>query len=160
MKGKRLVVGDLFSHPVNFLSLGFGSGLSPVAPGTAGTLVAVPFYYLLQDLSLTAYLVVTLVVTLVGIWFCDVTAKDLGVHDHSGIVWDEIAGYLITMTAAPAGWEWVIVGFLAFRFFDVLKPWPISWLDRQIHGGLGIMLDDVVAGLMSLIVVQLAATLF
>ncbi len=156
MKGKRLVVGDLFSHPVNFLSLGFGSGLSTVAPGTAGTLVAIPLYYLLQGFSLGTYLGVTLVVTLLGIWFCDVTAKVLGVHDHSGIVWDEIAGYLITMIAAPSGWSWIITGFLLFRFFDVLKPWPIGWLDRQVHGGLGIMLDDVVAGLMSLAVIQIA----
>lgn len=159
MKGKRLVVSDLFSHPANFFSLGFGSGLVPVAPGTAGTLVAIPLYCLVQDLSLVVYLGVTLVVTLLGIWICDVTAKNLGVHDHSGIVWDEIAGYLITMIAAPPGWEWVVVGFLLFRFFDVLKPWPISWLDRQVHGGLGIMLDDVAAGLMSLMVLQVLAAL-
>lgn len=159
MKGKRLLVSDLFSHPVNFLSLGFGSGLVPVAPGTAGTLVAIPLYYLIHDLGLTAYLSVTFVVTLLGVWMCDVTAKNLGVHDHSGIVWDEIAGYLITMIAAPPGWEWVVVGFLLFRVFDVLKPWPISWLDKHVHGGLGIMLDDVVAGFMSLVVLQVAAML-
>lgn len=159
MKGRPLGVGDLFAHPVNFFSLGFGSGLAPKAPGTFGTLAAVPLYLLIQPLSLTVYLTVTLIVCLVGIWFCDVTAKNLGVHDHSGIVWDEIAGFLITMIAVPPGWLWLVLGFALFRFFDVIKPWPISWLDRHVHGGLGIMLDDVLAGLMGLLVLQLVVAL-
>ncbi|MDO6461173.1 phosphatidylglycerophosphatase A [Granulosicoccaceae sp. 1_MG-2023] len=159
MKGKPLGLRDLFSHPLNFFSLGFGSGLAPKAPGTFGTLAAVPLWWLLQPLPLSVYLLVTLIACVAGIWFCDVTARDLGVHDHSGIVWDEIAGFLITMVAAPAGLGWLIAGFALFRFFDVLKPWPISWFDRQVHGGLGIMLDDIVAGLMALAVMQLAAAL-
>jgi len=120
-------------------------------------LAAVPIFLLLQDLPLLAYLGVTLVVTLVGVWLCDVTAKDLGVHDHPGIVWDEIAGYLITMIAAPSGWLWWLIGFVLFRLFDILKPWPIHVIDKGVDGGLGIMLDDVLAGLMALACLQLLA---
>jgi len=85
------------------------------------------------------------------VYICDYTSKALGVHDHSGIVIDEIAGYFITMIAVPLDWVWVITGFLLFRFFDILKPWPISWLDKNVHGGLGIMLDDVLAGAFALV---------
>ncbi|MCB1758024.1 MAG: phosphatidylglycerophosphatase A, partial [Gammaproteobacteria bacterium] len=107
MKGDRLRAADLFSHPANFFSLGFGAGLAPKAPGTFGTLVAVPLYLAIADLGWPVYLLLTVLATTVGIWLCDVTAKKLGVHDHSGIVWDEIAGYLLTMFAAPPGWLWV-----------------------------------------------------
>ncbi|HBR98546.1 MAG TPA: phosphatidylglycerophosphatase A, partial [Gammaproteobacteria bacterium] len=138
MKGTRLGLGDLVSHPLNVFSLGFGSGLAPLAPGTAGTLVAIPLYLALANLALPVYLLVVLLAVVFGVWCCGVTAQVLGVHDHSGIVWDEIAGYLITMIAAPAGWVWVVLGFALFRVFDVLKPWPINWLDRHVHGGLGI----------------------
>ncbi len=133
-------------NPSCFLALGFGSGLLPVAPGTAGTLAAIPLYLLLQDLSLGAYLALVLVSVFGGILVCGYTAARLGVHDHPAIVWDEIVGYLITMTAAPAGWLWVAAGFVLFRLFDILKPWPIGWFDRRVHGGTGIMLDDVIAG--------------
>ena len=87
------------------------------------------------------------VVILVGIWACDRTARDLGNKDPGAIVWDEFAGLLVTLTGAPAGWAWVLAGFVLFRGFDILKPWPISWLDRRVGGGLGIMLDDLAAGL-------------
>ena len=137
----------LLQQPVLILAFGFGTGLAPKAPGTAGTLIGVLFYLLMQSLTLPVYLAVAVVIILLGIPICGVAAQRLGVHDHPGIVWDEIAGYLVTMTFAPAGWLWVLVGFLVFRLFDILKPWPISWLDRRIHGGLGIMLDDIVAGL-------------
>ncbi len=133
-------------NPSCFLALGFGSGLLPVAPGTAGTLAAIPLYLLLQDLSLGAYLALVLVSVFGGILVCGYTTARLGVHDHPAIVWDEIVGYLITMTAAPAGWLWVAAGFVLFRLFDILKPWPIGWFDRRVHGGTGIMLDDVIAG--------------
>lgn len=133
-------------NPSCFLALGFGSGLLPVAPGTAGTLAAIPLYLLLQDLSLGAYLALVLVSVFGGILVCGYTAARLGVHDHPAIVWDEVVGYLITMTAAPAGWLWVAAGFVLFRLFDILKPWPIGWFDRRVHGGTGIMLDDVIAG--------------
>jgi len=151
---RRLLLSDL-KNPVNFFALGFGSGLSKYAPGTMGTLVAVPLYLLLQPLSLIVYVSVAIAVTLIGIWICDRSANTLGVHDHPGIVWDEIAGYLITMIAAPTGWQWVVLGFVLFRLFDIWKPWPIKVIDRQVEGGFGIMLDDVVAALFAWGVLQL-----
>jgi phosphatidylglycerophosphatase A len=84
-----------------------------------------------------------------GIWICGKTAEDMGVHDDSSIVWDEVAGMLITMLAVPLSWETVLVGFMLFRFFDIIKPWPISYLDEHVHGGFGIMIDDVLAGLLA-----------
>jgi len=133
-------------HPVHFLAFGLGAGCSPKAPGTMGTLIAVAIYLPLSYLPLEAYLLITALVTLAGIWICGWSARQLGIHDHPGIVWDEIAGYLVTMIAAPVGLVWVIAGFVLFRLFDILKPWPISWLDKRVGGGLGIMLDDLVAG--------------
>ncbi|PVV12087.1 MAG: phosphatidylglycerophosphatase A [gamma proteobacterium symbiont of Ctena orbiculata] len=133
--------------PVHLLAFGFGSGLLPKAPGTYGTLVGIPLYLLLQPLSLLLYSLLVLLAFVAGVWICQRTSDDLGVHDHSGIVWDEIVGYLVAMAIAPSGWVWIAIGFLLFRGFDILKPWPILWIDRRVKGGLGIMLDDVVAGL-------------
>ena len=141
-------------NPSCLVALGFGSGLFPVAPGTAGTLAAIPLYLLLQDLPESVYLAVVMVLLLGGILVCAYTAERLGVHDHPAIVWDEVVGYLITMTAVPAGWMWVVAGFILFRLFDILKPWPISWFDRRVHGGIGIMLDDVIAGVFAAVVLQ------
>ena len=146
---------QLLRHPVDLLALGFGSGLLPRAPGTAGTLAAIPLYLVLQSLALTVYVPLVAVLFLLGIPICAHTAKRLGVHDHPGIVWDEIVGYLVTMTFAPTGWLWVLAGFLLFRFFDVLKPWPIRWLDRRVGGGFGIMVDDLLAGIAAAAVLQL-----
>jgi phosphatidylglycerophosphatase A len=144
----------LLRDPVHFLALGFGSGLSPLAPGTFGTLAAVPLYLLLQPVSLPIYLAITALLFVVGITLCDVSARKLGVHDHPGIVWDEVVGYLVTMTAAPAGWYWILVGFVLFRLFDIIKPWPIRFIDRHVEGGLGIMLDDLLAGLLAALLLQ------
>ena len=149
-KPARKILARELKDPAVFIALGLGSGLAPKAPGTAGTLVAIPLYLFMQNMSLAVYLAITLVVTTLGIWFCSYSAKKLGVHDHPAIVIDEIAGFLITMTAVPAGWPWVVTGFILFRFFDAVKPWPISWLDRHVKGGVGIMIDDVAAGLVSL----------
>nr|WP_208022448.1 phosphatidylglycerophosphatase A [Aestuariicella hydrocarbonica] len=150
-----MTFADLIVRPVHWLAFGFGSGLSPKAPGTAGTVVAIPLYLLLSQLPLAGYLLVVLATFALGVYLCDKTSRDLGVHDHPGIVWDEFVGYWITMIAAPAGWVWVVIGFLWFRLFDVLKPWPIRWLDEHVHGGFGIMIDDVLAGVMALVCVQL-----
>ncbi len=139
-------------HPVVFLACGFGSGASPWAPGTAGTLVAIPVYLGLSQLAMIWYMIVVGLMFLLGIYLCHRAASILGQHDHAAIVWDEIVGYLITMSLMPPGWIWVIAGFIAFRLFDILKPWPISWLDRHIGGGLGVMLDDVLAGVAGLAV--------
>jgi phosphatidylglycerophosphatase A len=140
--------------PVVLLAVGFGSGLTPKAPGTAGTVLAVPLYMLMQPLPLVTYLLITTCLFIAGIWICTYAAEKLGVHDHPSIVIDEIVGYLITMIAAPAGWLPVLIGFVLFRLLDALKPWPISWFDRNINGGLGIMLDDVVAGIIAMMLIQ------
>ncbi|NQY27180.1 MAG: phosphatidylglycerophosphatase A [Piscirickettsiaceae bacterium] len=150
---------ELLKKPICFLGLGFGSGLAPKAPGTFGTLAALPIYWLMQDLSLGIYLAITFIAFIVGIWICQQSADWLGTDDPSAVVWDEIVGYMVTMIAAPAGWQWMLAGFVLFRFFDILKPWPISWLDKNLHGGWGIMVDDVVAGLCSLAILQLLATI-
>ena len=144
---------------VLWLATGLGSGLCPVAPGTAGTLAAVPLYLLLRPAPLWAYLSVICIGFAAGIWLCGAAARELGQDDPPSIVWDEVVGFIVTMTAAPAGWTWLILGFLAFRLFDILKPWPISVADRRVSGGLGIMLDDLVAGLYALIIMQAAARL-
>jgi phosphatidylglycerophosphatase A len=140
--------------PVILIAVGFGSGLAPKAPGTAGTVVAIPLYMLMQQLPLVTYLVVTTCLFIAGIWICTYTAEKLGVHDHPAIVIDEIVGYLITMIAAPEGWLPIVLGFGLFRLLDAAKPWPISWFDRAVGGGLGIMLDDVVAGVIAMIIIQ------
>ena len=116
--------------------------------------MAVPLYLLMMQLSLLPYLILVVLVCIVGVWICDKSSKLLGVHDHGGIVWDEFAGFFITMIAAPAGWLWIVIGFALFRLFDVWKPWPISLLDKKVDGGLGIMLDDVFAGIYSCIIVS------
>jgi phosphatidylglycerophosphatase A len=139
---------------VHFLAFGFGSGRLPMAPGTFGTLVAIPIYILLRPLSLPVYAVVLAAMFAFGVWLCSVTEQDLGVHDHPGIVWDEIVGYLITMFLAPGGWEWVVLGFFLFRLFDILKPFPIRQIERRIQGGFGNMLDDALAALYAWLVLQ------
>ncbi len=137
-----------------FFAFGFGAGKAPVAPGTFGTLVGIPIYLLLLPLSALTYAAVVLLMFGLGVWLCHVTEKDLGVHDHPGIVWDEIVGYLITMFMAPAGWVWIVAGFFLFRVFDIWKPFPIRQIERRIQGGLGNMLDDVLAGFYSLAILQ------
>ncbi|MEC4727914.1 phosphatidylglycerophosphatase A [Shewanella sp. D64] len=148
------------ANPIHFLALGFGSGKIAKAPGTFGTLAAIPVYIMMTPLSLQWYLGLTLLSVVVGFYICGKAAKDMGVHDHGAIVWDELAGLLITMIAAPAGWIWVVVGFVLFRFFDILKPWPIRWLDAKVKGGFGIMIDDVLAGLFALACLQALAYFF
>lgn len=136
---------QLLRDPVHFLALGFGAGLAPVAPGTAGTLVGVLLDPLLRPLGLELRIVLVASMFLAGIWLCGQSAQRLGVHDHSAIVWDEIVGYLALMLVLPAGWTWALAGFLVFRLFDIWKPWPIRQLDHAVEGGFGIMLDDLAA---------------
>ena len=152
----RISPGKILSHPVHCLAFGFGSGLAPRAPGTFGTLAAIPLYLLLAQLPLEGYAAAVLAGFLVGVYLCGKTASDLGVHDHPGIVWDEFVGFWIAMIAAPPGWPWLLVGFALFRLFDIWKPWPIRRIDTGVRGGLGIMLDDVLAGIYALVVIQLA----
>ena len=143
-------------RPHHWLAFGFGSGLLPKAPGTWGTLIGIPFFLLLSPLPLAGYMLATLALFGLGVWVCAKAGRELGVHDHPAIVWDEVVGYLVTMTAAPADWRWLLGGFLLFRLFDILKPWPVRWFDRKVAGGVGVMADDLVAGLMALAVLQIA----
>ena len=143
----------------HWIAFGFGSGLAPKAPGTFGTLAAIPLYLLMSPLAWPYYLGLIGIFTLIGIWACDRTARELGAKDPSAIVWDEFVGFFITMFAAPTGWAWVLAGFAAFRLFDIWKPWPIRFIDRHVEGGLGIMLDDILAGLMAAATLWLAAWL-
>ncbi len=148
---KKVAAKTVFTDPVHLLAFGFGTGLSPYAPGTVGTLVAFPIAWLTLDLGLTAQIAVAALLILSGVWICGESAKRIGVHDHGGIVWDEVAGMYVTLLVAPptiTGWA---LAFLAFRLFDIVKPWPIRDLDHRMKGGLGIMLDDIAAALYAMI---------
>ena len=140
------------------LAFWFGSGLSPIAPGTAGTLAALPLWFVMRPLPLIIYLPLVGVLFAFGCWVCGVSARRLGVHDHGGIVFDEVVGLLITcipllpaLGFANGNWQkqigWAAAAFLMFRLFDIWKPWPIRVLDRRVGGGFGIMVDDLVAAL-------------
>ena len=146
---------SVWRNPIHFLAFGFGSGAIRPAPGTWGTLAALPFVLVWQQLPVAGYGLVIVLSTLLGIWLCHRTAADLGVHDHGGIVWDEFVGLWIALWLAPTGWPWLLAGFALFRLFDIWKPWPIRWVDRQVGGGFGIMLDDIIAGFMALLVLLL-----
>jgi phosphatidylglycerophosphatase A len=150
----------ILRDPVHFLAFGFGAGLSPRAPGTCGTLVAVPIVWFIMQFGWIVHLTVALAMCIAGIWICGESARRLNVHDHAGIVWDEFAGYTVTMLAAPPNWYWLLGGFALFRFFDIVKPWPIREADHSLAGGLGIMLDDIIAGIFAAtILVALNATI-
>jgi phosphatidylglycerophosphatase A len=142
-------------NPVHLLAFGFGSGLITRAPGTWGSIVALLPWYFLQQLPLFGYLAAIVVAALAGIAICGRTARDLGVHDHAGIVWDEFVGLWIALLWVPLEPFWVLTGFFLFRVFDIFKPWPISWCDRHMTGGLGIMADDLLAGVAACIALQL-----
>ena len=129
------------------LAFGFGSGLSSKAPGTIGSIAAIPLWLLLSQLPAAIYGLAILIAFIAGIYICGSAAKKLGVHDHSGIVWDEFVGLWIALAFIPMTLSSIICGFVLFRFFDIVKPWPIGWLDKKMQGGVGIMLDDIVAGL-------------
>ncbi len=137
------------SNPSHFLALGFGSGLLKPAPGTWGTLASIPVFLALIALAPTgsiAYFGAVLLSFVFGVIICGKTASDVGVHDHSAIVWDEFVGFWITMAIVAPSWSNIVLGFVLFRLFDILKPWPIKVLDKSVHGGFGIMIDDVLAG--------------
>ena len=149
---------QLLQNPNHLLAFGFGSGLAPKAPGTAGTLAAIPLFIALSQLPYDIYLGLCLLTFIMGISICGTSAKTLGVKDHSGIVWDEFVGFWVTMAFAPSLFPtglnvetlvYISAGFVLFRIFDIAKPWPISWVDRHVDGGFGIMLDDLLAGLLA-----------
>lgn len=135
-----------WKHPVHLIAGGFGAGAVPKMPGTAGSLVALPLISALHPLGFIVNAVVLVCVVLLGTWVSERVSQDLGVEDHSSIVIDEIAGMLLAFLWAPVSLISLLVGFVLFRVFDIWKPWPISWVDQHIHGGIGVMLDDVLAG--------------
>lgn len=150
----------VWSNFWHFLAFGFGSGLARKAPGTWGSLAAMPFVPLLQWMPLALALSLIVAAAVFGVWLCGRVASDLGVHDHGGIVWDEFVGIWISLILLPAGWGWWLAGFVVFRLFDIAKPWPICLLDKKIGGGLGIMLDDILAGVFAALVLLLGKQLF
>ncbi|MBT81800.1 MAG: phosphatidylglycerophosphatase A [Alteromonadaceae bacterium] len=136
-------------NPVHFCALGFGSGLIPLMPGTFGSLAAIPLILLFAPAGNVIFITATILSCIAGVYFCGKTAADMGVHDHGSIVWDEVAGMLLTFLFVPLSISTLIAGFVLFRIFDILKPWPIGPVDKTVHGGLGIMLDDILAGIMA-----------
>jgi len=148
------------NNAAHWLAFGFGSGFSPKAPGTAGTLAAIPLALLLAQLPPLLHGVVLLLALVAGIYCCGKTAHDLGVHDHGGIVWDEFVGYWLTVALLPKTLLWLVAGFVVFRVLDIWKPWPIRIADRSVEGGLGVMLDDVIAGVMAGGILLLAYSIF
>lgn len=154
------LVNRVWQDPIYFIAFGFGTGLMPAAPGTWGTLAAFPLYLLMMDTHWSVYLLLTLMAFILGVWVSDKVTKDLGMHDYKGIVWDEVVGYLLTMFLAPKGFAWMVLGFILFRIFDIWKPQPIRYIDQKVHGGLGIMLDDVGAAVPAWLIMQIIAWSF
>lgn len=148
---------QVWQNPIYFIAFGFGSGLLPFAPGTWGTLAAIPLYMLIADLHWSIYLLLTFLAFLAGVLVSSRVSRDLNMHDYKGIVCDEVVGYLLTMFLAPQGITWIILGFILFRIFDIWKPFPISIVDKKVRGGLGIMLDDVLAALPAWVLMQFLA---
>ena len=153
---ERPRLDQLLRDPPLLLAFGFGLGLVPRAPGTAGTLLGVAVHFATQGVALPVRAALVLLLFGLGVWCCGVAAKRLGVHDHQGIVFDEVVGYLIAMLAAPAGWAWALAGFVLFRLFDIWKPWPIRLADQRVKGGFGIMLDDALAGALAAVILSFA----
>jgi phosphatidylglycerophosphatase A len=145
----------VMTDPVHILAFGFGTGLAPVAPGTFGSLPGILLFWLTMDYGLYVQLGVAAGITLAGVWICGESARRIGVHDHGGIVWDEITGMYITLLAAPVSVVGWVLAFVFFRIMDIVKPWPIRDLDHRIDGGVGIMLDDLAAALYAAILLAL-----
>lgn len=141
----------LLSHPAHFFALGFGSGLAPKAPGTFGTLVGLLLFWLINGYTLATQLTLISLLFLVGIYFCEKTGKALGVSDHGGIVWDEIVAIMLVLTFTINQWQWWLAAFLLFRLFDIWKPFPIRQCDAKVKGGLGVMLDDLLAAIYAIL---------
>ncbi len=144
----------LLRNPLHFLALGCGSGLLPRAPGTAGTLAAIPPYLLLRDLPLPLYLLFLAGAFLFGVYLCAYTARRLQLRDPQAVVWDEWVGFWCTMIAVPPRWEWLLLGLVLFRILDIAKPWPIRSLERLGPPGVAIMLDDLGAAAIAWLLLQ------
>jgi len=153
---KNMTPKSVWRNPLHFTAFGFGTGAMPFAPGTFGTLPAIPLYwYVLVTFGHNVLLAITIIGFVAGVYLCDRVSRDIGVHDHGGIVWDEIIGYLVTMLWVPMSWVTILLGFALFRLFDIWKPFPIRTLDKKVAGGFGIMVDDLLAGIYANICLQL-----
>lgn len=144
----------VWRNPLYFIAFGFGAGAMPKAPGTFGTLMAIPFYLLLSSLPLFYYIGFVILFIIATSWLCQRISNEIKEHDHQGMCIDEFAGFFVTMINAPHGFKWILLGFILFRLFDIWKPQPIRYIDQHIHGGFGMILDDVVAGLFAMIIIQ------
>ena len=151
---------SIWTNPIHFIASGFGAGSMPIAPGTFGTAMAIPLVLILAKFPLWIYLIASCLYILIAIWACDKTAKDWGVADPGPTASDEVAGFLVTMCAIKPTFMALLIGFVLFRILDIWKPFPIRWFDRNIHGGLGIVLDDVVAGVFSAVILHLLSLRF
>ena len=145
----------LLQHPAHFFGLGFGSGLAKKAPGTFGTIVGFPLFWLISVYAAPAQLVIIASLFLIGIYFCDVTGKALGVCDHGGIVWDEIVAMMLVLAFTPNLWQWWIAAFILFRLFDIWKPFPIRQFDAKLKNGFGVMFDDLLAAIYAILCLQI-----
>lgn len=149
----------LVSHPAHFFGLGFGCGLAPKAPGTFGTLAGLPLFWLISELNIETQLAIIGLLFLAGIYVCKKTGQALGVVDHGAIVWDEIVAIMLVLTFTPLQWQWWVAAFLLFRLFDIWKPYPISYFDAKLKNGFGVMFDDLLAALYSILVLKVIAWL-
>ncbi len=154
-----MLLPSMWRNPVHFLACGFGLGAMPIMPGTFGTGLGVLVYLMLASFSLPIYLLITCMLLIAGIYLCGRTCRDVGLDDHSAVVWDEMASFPLVMMAIPVTWYYVLAGFVLFRVLDVAKPWPIRWVDEQVRGGFGIMLDDILAALGAWALLYLATLL-
>lgn len=150
----------IWTDPLVFIACGFGVGTLPVMPGTYGTVLGVGLAFLLAPLSLWAMLAVLIVLFLSGVWLCGEANQKFGTDDHPAAVWDEVATFPWVLIGIKLSWLTVILGFVLFRFFDIAKPGPIGWIDKKYHGGWGVMLDDWLAAIASLIVLHLLLWIF
>ncbi|WP_367605891.1 phosphatidylglycerophosphatase A [Legionella sp. W05-934-2] len=160
MKGKQVMNGQQLSKavwqkPSFFTAFGFGTGLSRIAPGTFGTLAALPIYALIYQFSPLVYGLICAVLFFVGIPLCGKVAKDIGIDDYKGIVWDEVVGYLVTLYMVPPSVSTLVAAFLLFRLFDILKPPPIGWVEKKVRGGFGVMFDDLLAAIPACLILHL-----
>lgn len=135
------------SHPAHLIAFGFGSGLAPLAPGTVGTLLGLPLFWLTVAIApdLPNQIILLIAAFLLGVWACGRSGRALGVADHGGMVWDEIVAFALVLLFTPTGWPWIVAAFALFRLFDILKPWPIRLADTRLKNGFGVMFDDLLA---------------
>lgn len=150
----------VFSHPAHLIAFGFGAGLAPVAPGTAGTLAAWPLGWALVALHPALVLSTVAVLFVIGVWACELTGRHLGIADHGSMVWDEVVAFLLILAIVPRDLAWQAAAFVVFRFFDIAKPPPIRHFERRYHGGFGVMFDDIVAAAYTLVVLAALKRMF